>query len=177
MSARIPIWYVICRTCFSCFSTSSLMSSQIPILNIFPHHFNLWYNKKSLTLTPCRLYITPINSNNTFLCSALNCFHLEISSFSSSVNSIRFPSSQKNWDNVIWNALHIASNVGKVGALFRLNIFATVECDKFASLAKRYSVQLRSSINSRILPCISTLTPTHLCLLYCPIWGYDIRNK
>ena len=52
--------------------------------------------KKSLTLTPCRLYITPINSNNTFLCSALNCFHLEISSFSSSVNSIRFPSSQKN---------------------------------------------------------------------------------
>lgn len=29
------------RTCFSCFSTSSLMSSQIPILNIFPHHFNL----------------------------------------------------------------------------------------------------------------------------------------
>ena len=54
----------------------------------------------------------------------------------SSVNSGLFPS-VKNCAKVIPNALQTASKVGSVGALFRLNIFVTVEWerpDSFASL-------------------------------------------
>lgn len=35
------------------------------------------------------------------------------------------------------NALHTASKVGSVGALFLLNIFVTVEWERFASFASR----------------------------------------
>lgn len=52
-----------------------------------------------------------------------------------SVSSDRSFPSAKNCAKVIPNALHIASKVGSVGALFLLNIFVTVECERFASFA------------------------------------------
>ena len=42
-------------------------------------------------------------------------------------------SSAKNCAKVMPNALHTASKVGSVGALFRLNIFVTVEWERLAS--------------------------------------------
>lgn len=47
-----------------------------------------------------------------------------------------FPS-VKNCAKVIPNALQTASKVGSVGALFRLNIFVTVEWERLDSFANR----------------------------------------
>ena len=55
----------------------------------------------------------------------------------SSVSCAGSTSSAKNCAKLMPNALHTASRVGSVGALFLLNIFVTVEWERFASFARR----------------------------------------
>lgn len=62
--------------------------------------------------------------------------HFENSNLCSPVKKSSSPS-KKNCAKVIANALHTASEVGGVGALFLLNIFVTVEWERFASFANR----------------------------------------
>ena len=57
----------------------------------------------------------------------------------------------KNCATVMPKAAQIASNVGIEGTVLRLKIFEMVDCDKSASLARRYSVQLCICIYCLIL--------------------------
>ena len=59
------------------------------------------------------------------------------SSCCSEVKALASVLSEKNWTSVIPKPLQTVSSVGRVGALFRLNILVTVEWERFASFARR----------------------------------------
>ena len=82
-------------------------------------------------------FMVPRNSNNRDFCFGLNKLHVAKISRCSSVRITASSPSAKNCDRVIPNALHIASKVGIVGALFLLNIFDTVEWERPDSMASR----------------------------------------
>lgn len=78
-----------------------------------------------------------ISFRRASFCFSDSVLHLANRARCSSVISAALLPSEKNWDRVMPNAAHTASKVGRVGALFRLNIFVTVECERFASFARR----------------------------------------
>ena len=83
------------------------------------------------------VHMVSISASRAFFCSSFKVLHFENRVRCSSVNSAGPFPSEKNCDKVIPNALHTASKVGSVGALFLLNIFVTVEWERPDSYAKR----------------------------------------
>ena len=81
-------------------------------------------------------YIVFIRSRRSRFCSSVRVLHVEKSTCCSSV-ICDSSFSVKNCVSVIPKAWHTASKVGSVGALFLLNIFVTVEWERFASFASR----------------------------------------
>ena len=73
------------------------------------------------------VYMVLIKWNSASFCSSVKVLHFANSARCSSVISAGPFPSEKNCAKVIPNALHTASKVGSVGALFLLNIFVTVE--------------------------------------------------
>src|SRR5699024_7924204 len=122
------------------------------------------------------LQIASISSRRICFCLSVRVLHFEKSFCCSSVNRDSSPSA-KNWASVMPNALHTASEVGSVGALFLLNIFVTVEWERLASFASRSSVQFRPSISSLIRFCASISSPTYLSLFYVPERWYNSHNR
>ena len=96
-------------------------------------------DKRKAHLSQCGsdvLQIASISSRRICFCLSVRVLHFEKSFCCSSVNRDSSPSA-KNWASVMPNALHTASKVGSVGALFLLNIFVTVEWERLASFASR----------------------------------------
>lgn len=82
-------------------------------------------------------HIVSMRSSRRFFCRSVRELHLAKRVRCSSVSWAGSTSSAKNCAKVMPNALHTASKVGSVGALFRLNIFVTVEWERLASFASR----------------------------------------
>ena len=82
-------------------------------------------------------HIVSMRSSRRFFCRSVRELHLAKRVRCSSVSWAGSTSSAKNCAKVIPNALHTASRVGSVGALFLLNIFVTVEWERLASFASR----------------------------------------
>ena len=73
----------------------------------------------------------------------------------------------KNWLSVNPNVLHMASNVGIDGKVFRWKILLIVDGGKPDSFTKRYSDQLRCFIKYLIFSIISKQSPSfHVILVY-----------
>lgn len=123
--------------------------------------FDVYHKTPLILLESAGFYIVSISSSRRFLCLSDREVHLANSVCCSLVSSRGFPSA-KNCAKVIPKAVHTASKVGSVGALFLLNIFVTVEWDRPDSFASRYSVQPRSTIMPLIRPCASTPSPSYL---------------
>lgn len=82
-------------------------------------------------------HIVFIRSSKRLFWRSVSELHLAKSVRCSSVSCAGSTSSAKNCAKLMPNALHTASRVGSVGALFLLNIFVTVEWERFASFARR----------------------------------------